>query len=232
MTAFWEGKSVEPTSTKRKGWPKTHLNYVTLSPNNIKTFSSYPLHTPELKQYRISVRLPEKFVSGFNPEDNQESISKWYSNLRQHFEKKENENDRNKEVTCRIMGATLKTAKGTTKKGDEDREKKHYFSRLVKPNKSLVDEELPDPDKVKNIRAMFQESANTSLDKKMDHHHQFGGSLQNISERSQMEQPVKRPLSAQCNRHDFLGELRANEILNGKKGCELESSDASRGQYN
>lgn len=125
--------------------------------------------------------------------------SGWYTNLRRHFENEA----KTKETSCRVMGATLKSA--TPQSSDSDsRDVKHYFSRLVRSNKSLIDEELPDPDKVQNIRAMFQESLNLTLQKNFN---RLGGSLQNIHSRQAADDQFARPKSAQGNSNDFVAEF-------------------------
>ncbi|KAL0266279.1 UNVERIFIED_CONTAM: hypothetical protein PYX00_008871 [Menopon gallinae] len=123
----------------------------------------------------------------------------WYSNLRRQFENE----TKAKESSCRVTGATLKTASPQTLENDS-KDVKHYFSRLVRSNKSLIDEELPDPDKVQNIRAMFQESLNSTLQKNIN---RFGGSLQNINAKQTAEDQFARPKSAQGNSKDFVAEF-------------------------
>ncbi|KAK6620566.1 hypothetical protein RUM43_010858 [Polyplax serrata] len=135
-------------------------------------------------------------------DENQEIISKWYSNLKQQFEKYDkNEQEKTKEISCRIMGATLKDPNEVSKVQGDERGTRHYFSNLIKSNKSLVDEELPDPDLVRKIRAKFQENLNSTVGKQLKG--QFSGSLQNINSGKVM-QNIWRPLSAQCNRDDIV----------------------------
>ena len=102
-------------------------------------------------------------------------------------------------MSCRITGATLKNLSENQKSEEKkDSETRHYFSRLVRSNKSLIDEELPDPDKVQNIRAMFQENLNSTLKR---HVHKLGGSLQNISTKVS-EHHMVRPMSVQGSHAD------------------------------
>lgn len=122
--------------------------------------------------------------------------------MKQQFEKYDkNEQAKTKEVSCRIMGATLKDPNEVSKVQGDERGTRHYFSNLIKSNKSLVDEELPDPDLVRKIRAKFQENLNSTVGKQLNG--QFSGSLQNINSGKVM-QNIWRPLSAQCNRDDII----------------------------
>jgi len=68
------------------------------------------------------------------------------------------------ESTCRITGATVKKS-GTTllshtlprqQKSQQPILRRHFFYHPIRPNRSLVDEELPDPDKVRHAREMFE----------------------------------------------------------------------------
>lgn len=88
-----------------------------------------------------------------DPAEKQRPIPRgWYCNLKDQFERldKEFSNRLKQDPSCRITGATLKGSKGITQiEEDPGTQRKHYFSQLVRSNKSLIDEELPDPDKVR-----------------------------------------------------------------------------------
>jgi hypothetical protein len=67
------------------------------------------------------------------------------------------------ESTCRITGATIKKANITPASNTLPRQQKsqpilrrHFFYHPIRSNRELVDEELPDPDKVRHAREMFE----------------------------------------------------------------------------
>ena len=68
------------------------------------------------------------------------------------------------ESTCRITGATVKKSGSTLLSNTLPRQQKsqqpilrrHFFYHPIRTNRSLVDEELPDPDKVRHAREMFE----------------------------------------------------------------------------
>jgi len=68
------------------------------------------------------------------------------------------------ESTCRIMGATVKKSSSTLlshtlprqQKSQQPILRRHFFYHPIRTNRSLVDEELPDPDKVRHAREMFE----------------------------------------------------------------------------
>lgn len=68
------------------------------------------------------------------------------------------------ESTCRITGATVKKSCNTIVSNTLPRQQKsqqpilrrHFFYHPIRTNRSLVDEELPDPDKVRHAREMFE----------------------------------------------------------------------------
>lgn len=68
------------------------------------------------------------------------------------------------ESTCRITGATVKKSSSTLLSNTLPRQQKsqqpilrrHFFYHPIRTNRSLVDEELPDPDKVRHAREMFE----------------------------------------------------------------------------
>ncbi|PSN47925.1 hypothetical protein C0J52_19181, partial [Blattella germanica] len=72
------------------------------------------------------------------------------------------------ESTCRITGATIKKNTSTTtvshasntlprqQKSQQPVLRRHFFYHPIKTNRELVDEELPDPDKVRHAREMFE----------------------------------------------------------------------------
>jgi hypothetical protein len=68
------------------------------------------------------------------------------------------------EGTCRITGATVKKSGSTLLSNTLPRQQKsqqpilrrHFFYHPIRTNRSLVDEELPDPDKVRHAREMFE----------------------------------------------------------------------------
>lgn len=72
------------------------------------------------------------------------------------------------ESTCRITGATIKNPNGTSnistasntlprqQKSQQPVLRRHFFYHPIRANRELVDEELPDPDKVRHAREMFE----------------------------------------------------------------------------
>lgn len=68
------------------------------------------------------------------------------------------------ESTCRITGATVKKSGSTLlshtlprqQKSQQPILRRHFFYHPIRTNRSLVDEELPDPDKVRHAREMFE----------------------------------------------------------------------------
>ncbi|RLU15706.1 hypothetical protein DMN91_011461 [Ooceraea biroi] len=73
------------------------------------------------------------------------------------------------EPSCKIAGAIQKksenrerkgeqTGSGSTVKNPKQSIKKHFFYHPIRVNRELIDEELPDPDTVKNVRRMFEDT--------------------------------------------------------------------------
>lgn len=70
------------------------------------------------------------------------------------------------ESTCRITGATVKKSGSTLlshtlprqQKSQQPILRRHFFYHPIRTNRSLVDEELPDPDKVRHAREMFEKT--------------------------------------------------------------------------
>nr|XP_033339319.1 uncharacterized protein LOC117227885 isoform X2 [Megalopta genalis] len=73
------------------------------------------------------------------------------------------------EPTCKIAGAIQKKSDaesrerncdsvdgGNTKSPKQSSIKKHFFYHPIRVNRELIDEELPDPDTVRNVRRMFE----------------------------------------------------------------------------
>lgn len=72
------------------------------------------------------------------------------------------------EPTCKIAGAIQKKTEnrerndeqsgsgGTGKSSRQSSIRKHFFYHPIRVNRELIDEELPDPDTVKNVRRMFE----------------------------------------------------------------------------
>lgn len=129
-------------------------------------------------------------------------------------------------MSCRITGATLKNLNDIQKMKENEKDTQSFFPKLFKSNKSLIDEELPDPDLVRNIRAKFQKNLNSSLENNL--HQNFGGSLQNVSTRK-VEHRILRPLSVQCNTEDIINNTSDNSISQVKKKLTTESTDLTKG---
>ncbi|XP_068081125.1 protein javelin [Anabrus simplex] len=73
----------------------------------------------------------------------------------------------NKESTCRITGATIKKANSEEVDGQtltrqqshgQPVPRRHFFYHPKRVNRELVDEELPDPDTVRNARKLFEKT--------------------------------------------------------------------------
>lgn len=64
------------------------------------------------------------------------------------------------ESTCRITGTTVKNSSSTSASNTLPRQqpilRRHFFYHPVRSNRELVDEELPDPDKVRHAREIFE----------------------------------------------------------------------------
>lgn len=65
------------------------------------------------------------------------------------------------ESTCRITGATIKKGNSTsaalnTLPRQQPILRRHFFYHPIRTNRSLVDEELPDPEKVRHAREIFE----------------------------------------------------------------------------
>lgn len=176
-----------------------------INPALISKSLIYTLHTAYHRQQHYFLNQPLGnacvyfLVAGKDKKPKSETTNGWYSNLKKQFEKLDEEFEKqpNAKEPSRLEPEILIKAKTEAHKmaAEDTKETRHYFSRLVRSNKSLIDEELPDPDKVQNIRAMFQESLNSKLKKKL------GGSLQNINMRA--EHQLARPMSAEGNREDM-----------------------------
>lgn len=77
-------------------------------------------------------------------------------------------NGKTKSPSCRIAGAIQKKSQQTTdaEKNNENLESKspktqtslrrHFFYHPIRVNRELIDDELPDPDTVRNVRKMFE----------------------------------------------------------------------------
>lgn len=127
------------------------------------------------------------------------------------------------------MGATLKNSNDPPNSDEHEANTRHYFNTLVKPNKLLIDEELPDPDTVRNIRAKFQENLNATLDRKLNG--KLSGSMNNISYRKPENRHVPRPLSIQCDRDDVMRHINGNLGHTTKRfsGNQMEFSESIKG---
>ena len=87
-----------------------------------------------------------------------------------NVERKSSMNNKSKSLpTCRVSGAVQKKTEPADSKRDHFDEKsrtcprqpslrKHFFYHPIRVNKELIDDELPDPDTVKNVRKMFEET--------------------------------------------------------------------------
>ncbi|XP_076685897.1 javelin isoform X1 [Andrena cerasifolii] len=74
------------------------------------------------------------------------------------------------EPTCKIAGAIQKktdtegrerncdSADGGSKSPKQSSIRKHFFYHPIRVNRELIDEELPDPDTVRNVRRMFEDT--------------------------------------------------------------------------
>ncbi|PNF18259.1 hypothetical protein B7P43_G16300 [Cryptotermes secundus] len=76
------------------------------------------------------------------------------------------------EGTCRITGATVKTGNSTSAASNtlprqQPILRRHFFYHPIRTNRSLVDEELPDPEKVRHAREIFERTI-----KMKDSHHE------------------------------------------------------------
>lgn len=72
------------------------------------------------------------------------------------------------EPTCKIAGAIQKKTENREKNGEQSESggiaknsrqssiRKHFFYQPIRVNRELIDEELPDPDTVRNVRRMFE----------------------------------------------------------------------------
>lgn len=72
------------------------------------------------------------------------------------------------EPTCKIAGAIQKKMEKREKNGEQSESdggttksskstiRKHFFYHPIRVNRELIDEELPDPDTVRNVRRMFE----------------------------------------------------------------------------
>ncbi|XP_077273004.1 javelin isoform X1 [Temnothorax americanus] len=71
------------------------------------------------------------------------------------------------EPTCKIAGAIQKKMENREKNGEQSEAgsakssrqssiRKHFFYQPIRVNRELIDEELPDPDTVRNVRRMFE----------------------------------------------------------------------------
>lgn len=76
------------------------------------------------------------------------------------------------ESTCRITGATVKKNRDTSASNTLPRQqpilRRHFFYHPVRSNRELVDEELPDPDKVRHAREMFERTVKIQDTRKGD----------------------------------------------------------------
>ncbi|XP_050445156.1 uncharacterized protein LOC126848364 isoform X2 [Cataglyphis hispanica] len=92
------------------------------------------------------------------------------------------------EPTCKIAGAIQKKMencerndeqsenRSTGKSSRQSSIRKHFFYHPIRVNRELIDEELPDPDTVKNVRRMFE---NTLEKKKNASDAEFSGDCKN-----------------------------------------------------
>lgn len=74
------------------------------------------------------------------------------------------------EPTCKIAGAIQKKSDaenherncdgtdGSSKSSKQSSIRKHFFYHPIRVNRELIDEELPDPDTVRNVRRMFEDT--------------------------------------------------------------------------
>ncbi|XP_039308650.1 uncharacterized protein LOC120358430 isoform X1 [Solenopsis invicta] len=70
------------------------------------------------------------------------------------------------EPTCKIAGTIQKKTENRERKGERSEStakssrqssiRKHFFYQPIRVNRELIDEELPDPDTVRNVRRMFE----------------------------------------------------------------------------
>lgn len=89
--------------------------------------------------------------------------------VRAEVERKPSMNVKSKSLpTCRVSGATQKNREaGVERKNFDEKSRtcprqsslrKHFFYHPIRINKELIDDELPNPDTVKNVTKMFEET--------------------------------------------------------------------------
>jgi hypothetical protein len=109
------------------------------------------------------------------------------------------------ESTCRITGATVKKNNSTMTSNTLPRQqpilRRHFFYHPVRSNRELVDEELPDPDKVRHAREIFERTTtmkhackeeNSNVNSTINTKNNIRNSAAKTTDLSESENKVKR----------------------------------------
>ncbi|XP_029175045.1 protein javelin [Nylanderia fulva] len=132
------------------------------------------------------------------------------------------------EPTCKIAGAIQKKenrerndeqsgSSGTGKSSRQSSIRKHFFYHPIRVNRELIDEELPDPDTVKNVRRMFE---NTLQKKKSASDAEFSRDCKNRRSVS-----MKDLTSLDDSRYDEMSDKAREE---SRSRCSSRAKDLTR----
>ncbi|EGI71024.1 hypothetical protein G5I_00133 [Acromyrmex echinatior] len=132
------------------------------------------------------------------------------------------------EPKCKIAGAIQKKSEnhekngersesgGTAKSSRQSSIKKHFFYQPIRVNRELIDEELPDPDTVRNVRRMFE----NTLEKKKISDAEFSR-----DDKTRRSVSMKDLTSIDNNRYDEISDKTREET---RSRCSSRAKDLTR----
>ncbi|XP_018353830.1 PREDICTED: uncharacterized protein LOC108755380 [Trachymyrmex septentrionalis] len=132
------------------------------------------------------------------------------------------------EPKCKIAGAIQKKTEnherngeqsesgGTAKSSRQSSIKKHFFYQPIRVNRELIDEELPDPDTVRNVRRMFE----NTLEKKKISDAEFSR-----DDKTRRSVSMKDLTSIDDNRYDEISDKTREE---SRSRCSSRAKDLTR----
>ncbi|XP_018305293.1 uncharacterized protein jv [Mycetomoellerius zeteki] len=132
------------------------------------------------------------------------------------------------EPKCKIAGAIQKKMEnherngeqsesgGTAKSSRQSSIRKHFFYQPIRVNRELIDEELPDPDTVRNVRRMFE----NTLEKKKISDAEFSR-----DDKTRRSVSMKDLTSIDDNRYDEISDKTREE---SRSRCSSRAKDLTR----
>ncbi|XP_014474719.1 PREDICTED: uncharacterized protein LOC106744443 [Dinoponera quadriceps] len=129
------------------------------------------------------------------------------------------------EPSCKVAGTIQKKSERSGERADDDAAvkgskssiRKHFFYHPIRVNRELIDEELPDPDTVRNVRRMFE---NDTLKKKSTSDAEFSRDC-----KSRRSLSMKDLTSIDDGRYDDMSDKAREE---SRSRCSSRAKDLTR----